>query len=140
MFQQISFFDLLNEPKPPDRFRDVLKRGSGFAGGKVRIYAASKTVSDFKRFLQEEYGVGGHSEDYRDGGRGFVDYNSRGIILREWKSDWQESKTWTEAERGIRELIAGGEYLTDKEWERVREIKEKHGGVLPAPAPRFRYE
>lgn len=140
MYHQISVYDLLKEPEPQNRFVAVLKRGSGFAGGKVRIYAASKTVSDFKRFLQEEYGIGGHSVDYRDGGTGFVDYNSRGLILREWKTDWQEKKTWAEAEKEIRELIDRWEYLTDKEWATVGEIKRRHGGILPAPAPRLRYE
>ena len=140
MYHQISVFDLLKEPEPQDRFLCVLKRGSGWEGGKVRIYAANKTVSDFERFLKEEYGIGGCSEHFCDGGSGSVNYDSRGIFLLEWKSDWKEKKTWKEAKSGIQKLINSGEYLTEKEMETIREIERRHGGILPVPVPRYHYE
>ena len=57
MFEQISIFDLLNPVE--SRFTSEMKRGSGFAGGKVRIYAASLHTNkdQFAEFLKEEYGV-----------------------------------------------------------------------------------
>ena len=38
MWQQISMFDLL---ETESRLSAAVRRGSGFAGGKVRIYCAS---------------------------------------------------------------------------------------------------
>lgn len=62
----------------------VLRRGSGFAGGRLRIaalYDSHPTPKEAQDFLKEEYGIGGHSHTYLDGTSGFVDYNSKGLRL-----------------------------------------------------------
>ena len=137
MFEQISIFDLLNPVE--SRFTSQMKRGSGFEGGKVRIYAASLHTNkdQFAAFLKEEYGIGGFSADFPDGGRGFTDYNAKGITIREWKSKQEEKHNWKEVAAEIKRLIISGEYLTDKDKAKVQEVADNNGGSLPMPHPRM---
>ena len=139
MFEQISMFEML---QPENRFTHELKRGSGFEGGKVRIYCAAMNmnIKDFAVYLKDEYGVGGHSADFPDGGCGFTDYNSKGLTIREWKSRQEEKYSWQEVAREIKRLIVHNEYLTDKEWSRVQVVSKLNGGPLPKPMARIRIE
>lgn len=140
MFEQISMFELLQPCE--SRFTHELKRGSGFEGGKVRIYCAAMNtnVKEFAVYLKDEYGVGGHSADFPDGGRGFTDYNSTGLMIREWKSNQTEKHSWQEVAKEVKRLIVRNEYLTEKEWARVQEVSQLNGGSAPMPIPRVRIE
>ena len=140
MFEQISMFELLNPVE--SRFTHECKRGSGYEGGKVRIYCAAlnMNIKELAVYLKDEYGVGGHSADFPDGGRGFTDYNSTGLLIREWKTNQTEKHNWQEVAREVKRLIVHNEYLTDKEWSRVQEVSKKNGGPLPKPIPRVRIE
>lgn len=137
MFEQMSIFDLLNPVE--SRFTSEMKRGSGFAGGKVRIYAASlhTTNDEFAEFLKDEYGIGGHSATFPDGGSGFTDYNAKGIVIREWKTRQEEKHNWKEVAKEIKRLIISGEYLTEKEKKKAQEVADNSGGSLPMPHPRM---
>ena len=139
--EQISMFDLLND-KPESRFSFVCKRGSGFYDGKTRIYCASLNMGmkEFAGYLKEEYGIGGHSTDFPDGGRGFADYNGSGIMIREWKTGMEEKHGWPEVAKEIKRLILNGEYLTEKEKARVTDVCEMNGGKAPVPRPRLKLE
>ena len=120
MIEQISIFDLL---KPCEsRFTYECKRGSGFEGGKIRIYFASleMNVKQLADFLKKEYGVGGHTSDFPDGGRWFADHNASGLKICEWKSNVAEKYTWLEVANEIKRLICMDDYLTPKEWEKVK--------------------
>ena len=138
MFEQISMFEMI---EPVSRFTSEMKRGSGFEGGKVRIYAASLYLpkDEFAVFLKEEYGIGGHSADFPDGGRGFTDYNAAGITIREWKSNSEEKHNWKEAAVEIKRLIIHGEYLTAKDKAKLKDVEEHMNGI-PMPRPRLRWE
>ena len=140
MFEQISIFEML-EPCE-SRFTHECRRGSGFEGGKVRIYCASLNmgIKEFSVYLKDEYGVGGHSADFPDGGRGFTDYNASGLTIREWKSRQEEKHSWQEVAKEIKRLIIRNDYLTDKEWTRVQEVCKMNGGSAPVPMPRIRIE
>ena len=140
MFEQISMFELLQPCE--SRFTHEVKRGSGFEGGKVRIYCAAMNtnVKQFAVYLKDEYGVGGHSADFPDGGRGFTDYNSTGLMIREWKSNQTEKHSWQEVAKEVKRLIVRNEYLTEKEWARVQEVSQMNGGPAPMPIPRVRIE
>ena len=140
MFEQISMFELLQPQE--SRFTHECKRGSGFEGGKVRIYCAAlnMNIKELAVYLKDEYGVGGHSADFPDGGRGFTDYNSKGLLIREWKTNQTEKHNWQEVAREVKRLIIHNEYLTDKEWSLVQEVSEKNDGQLPKPIPRVRIE
>lgn len=135
MMEQISIFDLLG-PQTESRFTSEVKKGSGFTNGKIRIYCASLNMNgkELARFLSDEYGVGGHSADFPDGGRGFTDYNSKGLMIREWKSDVTERYSWLQVAQEVKKLISRNEYLTAKEWAKVREVC----GSGPAPVPMAR--
>ncbi len=61
---------------------ELRKHGSGFAGGKQRIMALYQTQPDRKlraKALAKEYGIGGHSHDFLDGSRGFVNHDWKGL-------------------------------------------------------------
>lgn len=137
MFEQISIFELLNPVE--SRFTSEMKRGSGFEGGKVRIYAASlhTTIDKLAAFLKEEYGIGGHSATFPDGTRGFTDYNAKGITIREWKSKEEEKHNWKQAASEVKRLIISGEYLTQKDKAKAQEVADNSGGSLPMPRPRM---
>lgn len=137
MFEQLSMFDLLQDTE--SHFTAQIRRGSGFEGGRVRIYCASCNlgVKELAAFLKEEYGVGGNSITFPDGQSGFADYHPAGIELRVWKTHEVEKHKWTEAAAEVKRLIFANDYLTDKDWQKVQEIQQ-HFGNLPVPHPRMR--
>ena len=134
MFEQISMFEMLNPVE--SRFTYECKRGSGFEDGRVRIYCASLKldVKGLAGFCKNEYGIGGHSSDFPDGGRGFADHNAKGIIIHDWNANTDETHNWLEVAKEIKRLIAMNEYLTEKDWTKVRKLGEK------MPFPRVRIE
>ena len=123
---QISFFD----EEPLLWFEQNLQRGSGFAGGKIRLYLAAlwMDVATFADYCKKEYGIGGWSID-----GGFLDHNAKGIRLRSWKEEYEENYDWTYTAKAIKKLISIDKYLTDKEKEIIKQIQEQNGGVLPMP-------
>jgi hypothetical protein len=138
MEEQITMFDLLEPVKMETRFEHELKRGSGIEDGKVRIYAAAINLDnkELADFLKKEYGIGGHSTTFPDGKTGFTDYNTSGILMREWKSDKVEKHNWNECAKEVRRLIIRGEYLNEKEFAKVQEVANANEGRLPHPVPR----
>lgn len=73
-----------------DEIDRMLRTGSNFEGGKIRIYALYQQQGDAKEraaFLKAEYGIGGHSYTFLDGSRGFADYDGKGILLRNYGHD-----------------------------------------------------
>lgn len=140
MIDQISIFDLL-EPCE-SRFTHECRSGSGFEGGRVRIYCASCNlgIKDLAVYLKDEYEVGGYSATFPDGTHGFTDYNASGLTIRAWKSNETEKHTWQEVAKEIKRLIFSGEYLNEKEWARVQEISQQTGGPLPMPHARIKLE
>ena len=88
--QQIEKIDQAESEKTPSAFvlsqaeieNELRRHGSGFAGGKQRIMALYQTQPDRKlraKALAKEYGIGGHSHDYLDGSRGFVNHDWKGL-------------------------------------------------------------
>lgn len=139
MFEQISIFDMI---ETESRFTHEVKTGSGFEGGKVRIFCASLNlgIRQLAEFLKDEYGTGGHSASFPDGGHGFTDYNPKGLTIREWKSNETEYHSWTEVAKEVKRLIIRNEYLTEKETEKAKDICRRNGGPAPVPNPRMRIE
>ena len=137
MFEQISIFDLLQETE--SHFTAQIRRGSGFEGGRVRIYLTSCNlgVKELAAFMKDEYGIGGNSITFPDGQSGFADFRASGIELRVWKTQEVETHRWTEAAAEVKRLIYANEYLTAKDWEKVQEIRE-HFGEISVPYPRMR--
>lgn len=69
----------------------IITRGSVFEGGKYRIYnhfQQEKTEKETVAFLKKEYGIGGFSWTFADGGSGFVNFDGKGFsILYDFKDD-----------------------------------------------------
>ena len=132
---QFSMFD-----NPTACMTDIercVSLGSGFEGGRVRIYAAYNSLpeNEFIQFIKEEYGTGGHGDI-----RGNSNYDSKGLSYRKWKEQKADFYTWKQISKEISKLINYNIYLSEKDKEKIKEIKKNHNGILPLPMPRFHYE
>ena len=67
--------------------------------------------------LAKEYGIGGHSHDYLDGSRGFVNHDGRGMEFDHYPEHKKFTLSWTQVEKYIDLMIQSDRYLTDKEKE-----------------------
>ena len=99
---------------------ELRKHGSGFEGGKQRIMALYQTQPDRNlrvKALAKEYGIGGHSHDYLDGSRGFVNHDGRGMEFDHYPEHKKFTLSWTQVEKYIDLMVQSDRYLTDKEKE-----------------------
>ena len=126
--QQIETIDQAESEKTPSAFvlsqaeieNELRKHGSGFMGGKQRIMALYQTQPDRSlraKALAKEYGIGGHSHDYLDGSRGFVNHDGRGMEFDHYPEHKKFTFSWTQVEKYIDLMIQSDRYLTDKEKE-----------------------
>ena len=126
--QQIEKIDQAESEKTPSAFvlsqaeieNELRKHGSGFAGGKQRIMALYQTQPDRNlraKALAKEYGIGGHSHDYLDGSRGFVNHDGRGMEFDHYPEHKKFMLSWTQVEKYIDLMIQSDRYLTDQEKE-----------------------
>ena len=126
--QQIEKIDQAESEKTPSAFslsqaeieNELRKHGSGFMGGKQRIMALYQTQPDRSlraKALAKEYGIGGHSHDYLDGSRGFVNHDGRGMEFDHYPEHKKLTLSWTQVEKYIDLMIQSDRYLTDKEKE-----------------------
>ena len=119
-----------------DEIDRMLRTGSNFEGGKIRIYALYQQQGDAKEraaFLKAEYGLGGHSYTFMDGSRGFADYNGRGILLRNYDHDREVRLTWSAVDKRLDRLVENDQYLTALEMEEYRKLEQEYGAPLPMP-------
>ena len=99
---------------------ELRKHGSGFEGGKQRIMALYQTQPDRNlrvKALAKEYGIGGHSHDYLDGSRGFVNHDGRGMEFDHYPEHKKFTLSWTQVEKYIDLIVQSDRYLTDREKE-----------------------
>ena len=126
--QQIEKIDQAESEKTPSAFvlsqaeveNELRKHGSGFAGGKQRIMALYQTQPDRNlraKALAKEYGIGGHSHDFLDGSRGFVNHDGKGLEFDHYPEHKNFTLSWTQVEKYIDLMIQSDRYLTDKEKE-----------------------
>ena len=126
--QQIETIDQAESEKTPSAFvlsqaeieNELRKHGSGFEGGKQRIMALYQTQPDRKlraKALAKEYGIGGHSHDYLDGSRGFVNHDGKGLEFEHYPDHQKITLKWAQVEKYIDLMIQSDRYLTDKEKE-----------------------
>ena len=126
--QQIEKIDQAESEKTPSAFvlsqaeieNELRRHGSGFMGGKQRIMALYQTQTDRNlraKALAKEYGIGGHSHDYLDGSRGFVNHDGRGMEFDHYPEHKKFTLSWTQVEKYIDLMIQSDRYLTDKEKE-----------------------
>ena len=126
--QQIEKIDRAESEKTPSAFvlsqteieNELRRHGSGFTGGKQRIIALYQTQPDRKlraKALAKEYGIGGHSHDYLDGSRGFVNHDWKGLEFVHYPDHQKITLKWAQVEKYIDLMIQSDRYLTDEEKE-----------------------
>ena len=136
--QQIEKIDQAESEKTPSAFvlsqaeieNELRKHGSGFAGGKQRIMALYQTQPDRKlraKALAKEYGIGGHSHDFLDGSRGFVNHDWKGLEFDHYPDYQKINLKWAQVEKYIDLMIQSDRYLTDEEKEQCTTVQEENG-------------
>ena len=126
--KQIESIDRAESEKTPSAFvlsqaeieNELRKHGSGFTGGKQRIMALYQTQPDRKlraKALAKEYGIGGHSHDFLDGSRGFVNHDWKGLEFDHYPDHQKITLKWAQVEKYIDLMIQSDRYLTDEEKE-----------------------
>ena len=109
---------------------ELRKHGSGFTGGKQRIMALYQTQPDRKlraKALAKEYGIGGHSHDFLDGSRGFVNHDWKGLEFDHYPDYQKINLKWAQVEKYIALMIQSDRYLTDEEKEQCTTVQEENG-------------
>ena len=112
---------------------ELRRHGSGFAGGKQRIMALYQTQPDRKlraKALAKEYGIGGHSHDFLDGSRGFVNHDWKGLEFDHYPDHQKITLKWAQVEKYIDLMIQSDRYLTDEEKEQ-RTARQEAERQLP---------
>ena len=126
--QQIEKIDRAESEKSSSAFvlsqaeieNELRKHGSRFTGGKQRIMALYQTQPDRKlraKALAKEYGIGGHSHDFLDGSRGFVNHDWKGLEFDHYPDHQKITLKWAQVEKYIDLMIQSDRYLTDEEKE-----------------------
>ena len=97
--------------------RDLTGRGSGFSGGKARIYnywQENHSTKEKAEFLKHEYGTGGHSHACSGATHSGEDHDAKGVRYN--KSGCNNVKmSWTQVAQRIDSLMKKGRYLTPEE-------------------------
>ena len=133
--QQIEKIDRAESEKSSSAFvlsqaeieNELRKHGSGFAGGKQRIMALYQTQPDRKlraKALAKEYGIGGHSHDFLDGSRGFVNHDWKGLEFDHYPDHQKITLKWAQVEKYIDLMIQSDRYLTDEEKKQRTAVQE----------------
>ena len=136
--EQIETIDQAESEKTPSAFslsqaeieNELRRHGSGFTGGKQRIMALYQTQPDRKlraKALAKEYGIGGHSHDFLDGSRGFVNHDWKGLEFDHYPDHQKITLKWAQVEKYIDLMIQSDRYLTDEEKEQCTTVQEENG-------------
>ena len=139
--QQIEKIDRAESEKSSSAFvlsqaeieNELRRHGSGFAGGKQRIMALYQTQPNRKlraKALAKEYGIGGHSHDFLDGSRGFVNHDWKGLEFDHYPDHQKITLKWAQVEKYIDLMIQSDRYLTDEEKEQ-RTARQEAERQLP---------
>ena len=77
--------------------------------------------------LAKEYGIGGHSHDFLDGSRGFVNHDWKGLEFDHYPDHQKITLKWAQVEKYIDLMIQSDRYLTDEEKEQRTTVQEENG-------------
>ena len=83
----------------------------------MTLYQAQTDRSLRAKALAKEYGTGGHSHDFLDGSRGFVNHDWKGLEFDHYPDHQKITLKWAQVEKYIDLMIQSDRYLTDKEKE-----------------------
>lgn len=122
-----------------DEVNADLTRGSGFAGGKRRIYEywqENHSVKDKAEFLKHEYGTGGHSHACSDATHSGQDHDAKGVRFTKSGCD-KVQMSWTQVAQRIDALMKKGRFLTPEEEAERQAIEEARTNPLEDVYERF---
>lgn len=101
---------------------DALCKGGGFEDSKFRIqqYLSAQVLpieEDQARWLKKEYGIGGGTWFFRDGGHGFLNHMGKNLEITRRTEDGEYRRVlkWKEVAQRLRLLVYNDQYLTDAE-------------------------
>jgi len=112
-----------------DEIDEVLRRGSGVYGGKLRIYEHYAQGTDIKQatdFLKDEYGMGGCTQAIWDEEIN-LDHDSKSLRIEKkgyGGTDIMAVLKWKQVAERIRNLIQEHRYLTPEEYAAYEERRE----------------
>lgn len=106
----------------------VSSRGSGFEGGRQRVYNYFTSLHDPKDksdFLKDEYGTGGHSHALSGADSSWEDHDGKGLRFK--KGNCPEVLiSWPNLAKRIETLIRMKRFLTPKEQAKADAIRDAH--------------
>ena len=112
-----------------DEIDAAMTRGSGFSGGKGRIFTffkESHTDKEKTSFLRKEYGIGGHSHALSGATYSDEAHDGKGLHYKKHNCP-DVNLTWEKVARRISDLIRKDRYLTEQEqaqYEKIQAEKE----------------
>lgn len=122
-----------------DEVNADLTRGSGFAGGKRRIYEywqENHSVKDKAEFLKHEYGTGGHSHACSGAAHSGQDHDAKGVRYTKSGCD-KVQMSWTQVTQRIDALMKKGRFLTPEEEAERQAIEDAKTNPLEDVYERF---
>ena len=122
-----------------DEVNADLTRGSGFAGGKGRIYEywqENHSVKDKAEFLKHEYGTGGHSHACSGATHSGQDHDAKGVRYAKSGCD-KVQMSWTQVAQRIDALMKKGRFLTPEEEAERQAIEDARTNPLEDVYERF---
>ncbi len=109
-----------------DEINESLCGGSGFSGGKARIYAywqSGHSAQDKANFLKNEYGTGGHSHALSGASGSGEDHDAKGIRYTKPGCD-KVQLSWSQVATRIDDLVKQGRYFDKDALEQYQQEKQ----------------
>ena len=122
-----------------DEVNKDLTRGSGFAGGKARIYGywqENHSTKEKADFLKQEFGTGGHSHACSGVTHSGQDHDAKGVRYNKSGCD-NVQMSWTQVAQRIDSLMKKGRYLTPEEEAERQAIEAAKADPLEEVNERF---
>ena len=119
--------------------RDLTGRGSGFSGGKARIWnywQENHSTKEKAEFLKHEYGTGGHSHACSGATHSGEDHDAKGVRYKKSGCD-NVKMSWTQVAQRIDSLMQKGRYLTPEEEAERQAIEAAKADPLEEVNERF---
>lgn len=110
-----------------DEVDAVLCSGSSFLGGKQRIsnyFRENHSPQEKADFLKNEYGQGGRSHALSGADSSWLDYGTKGILLRRDEAEKSILLSWPKVAKRIEELMTQGRYAIE-EPKRVKSAEQQ---------------
>ena len=109
-----------------DEINESLCGGSGFSGGKARIYEywqSGHSAQDKANFLKNEYGTGGHSHTLSGASGSGEDHDAKGIRYTKPGCD-KVQLSWSQVATRIDDLVKQGRYFDKDALEQYHQEKQ----------------